>query len=80
LSSEKLGIVVHESREDSVHPRLVDSLALCNVDIVACGEFHTCAVTTAGELYTWGAGTHDIGLLFFFFEESGGAKPLQLIY
>nr|CAB3475544.1 unnamed protein product [Digitaria exilis] len=60
---ESGGRLGHGSREDSVHPRLVESLAICNVDIVACGEFHTCAVTTAGELYTWGDGTHNIGLL-----------------
>lgn len=60
---ESGGRLGHGSREDSVHPRLVESLAICNVDIVACGEFHTCAVTTSGELYTWGDGTHNIGLL-----------------
>ncbi|XP_062231978.1 PH, RCC1 and FYVE domains-containing protein 1-like isoform X1 [Phragmites australis] len=60
---ESGGRLGHGSREDSVHPRLVELLAICNVDIVACGEFHTCAVTTAGELYTWGDGTHNIGLL-----------------
>ncbi|KAK3166582.1 hypothetical protein QOZ80_1AG0047670 [Eleusine coracana subsp. coracana] len=60
---ESGGRLGHGSREDSAHPRLVECLAICNVDIVACGEFHTCAVTTAGELYTWGDGTHNIGLL-----------------
>ncbi|KAJ1287226.1 hypothetical protein BS78_03G414800 [Paspalum vaginatum] len=60
---ESGGRLGHGSREDSVHPRLVELLAICNIDIVACGEFHTCAVTTAGELYTWGDGTHNIGLL-----------------
>uniref|UniRef100_A0A1D1Y4H1 Putative E3 ubiquitin-protein ligase HERC1 n=1 Tax=Anthurium amnicola TaxID=1678845 RepID=A0A1D1Y4H1_9ARAE len=48
---------------DAIHPRLVESLAVTNVDFVACGEFHTCAVTTAGELYTWGDGRHNAGLL-----------------
>ncbi|PUZ52867.1 hypothetical protein GQ55_5G007700 [Panicum hallii var. hallii] len=60
---ESGGRLGHGSREDSLHPCLVESLAICNVDIVACGEFHTCAVTAAGELYTWGDGTHNIGLL-----------------
>lgn len=60
---ESGGRLGHGSREDSIHPRLIESLAVCNVDIVACGEFHTCAVTTAGELYTWGDGTHNVGLL-----------------
>uniref|UniRef100_A0ACD5WKP6 Uncharacterized protein n=1 Tax=Avena sativa TaxID=4498 RepID=A0ACD5WKP6_AVESA len=60
---ESGGRLGHGSREDHIHPSLVSSLAVCNVDFVACGEFHTCAVTTAGELYTWGDGTHNIGLL-----------------
>ncbi|KAL5229142.1 hypothetical protein ABZP36_017407 [Zizania latifolia] len=60
---ESGGRLGHGSREDSIHPRLVELLAVCNVDIVACGEFHTCAVTAAGELYTWGDGTHNVGLL-----------------
>ncbi|KAL6844313.1 hypothetical protein ACP4OV_025986 [Aristida adscensionis] len=44
-------------------PRLVESLSTCNVDLIACGEFHTCAVTATGDLYTWGDGTHNAGLL-----------------
>ncbi|XP_073275101.1 PH, RCC1 and FYVE domains-containing protein 1-like isoform X1 [Primulina huaijiensis] len=44
-------------------PRLIESLSFCNVDLVACGEFHSCAVTMSGELYTWGDGTHNAGLL-----------------
>ncbi|XP_073013101.1 PH, RCC1 and FYVE domains-containing protein 1-like [Typha latifolia] len=46
-----------------VHPHQIESLAVCNVEFVACGEFHTCAVTVAGELYTWGDGTQSVGLL-----------------
>ncbi|RLN00500.1 uncharacterized protein C2845_PM06G09560 [Panicum miliaceum] len=57
------GRLGHGTREDSVHPRLVESLTVSNVDFVACGEFNTCAVTTTGELYTWGDGTHNVGLL-----------------
>jgi alpha-tubulin suppressor-like RCC1 family protein len=57
------GRLGHGTLEDSVHPRPVESLTVCNVDFIACGEFHTCAVTTTGELYTWGDGTHNVGLL-----------------
>ncbi|KAM0863751.1 hypothetical protein ACQ4PT_044389 [Festuca glaucescens] len=60
---ESGGRLGHGSREDCIHPGLVSSLAVCNVEFIACGEFHTCAVTTAGELYSWGDGTHNIGLL-----------------
>ncbi|XP_018457425.1 PH, RCC1 and FYVE domains-containing protein 1 [Raphanus sativus] len=44
-------------------PQLIESLAVSSVDFVACGEFHTCAVTMSGEIYTWGDGTHNAGLL-----------------
>lgn len=60
---ESGGRLGHGVGEDVIHPRLLDSLAASNVDFVACGEFHTCAVTTAGEMYTWGDGTHNAGLL-----------------
>ncbi|XP_022975623.1 PH, RCC1 and FYVE domains-containing protein 1-like isoform X2 [Cucurbita maxima] len=49
--------------KDVTHPRLVEALAASTVDLVACGEFHTCAVTMEGELYTWGDGIHNAGLL-----------------
>lgn len=60
---ESGGRLGHGVGKDVIQPRLVESLAVCNVDFVACGEFHTCAVTMAGELYTWGDGTHNAGLL-----------------
>ncbi|KAJ0015109.1 hypothetical protein Pint_19669 [Pistacia integerrima] len=33
------------------------------VDFVACGEHHSCAVSISGDLFTWGDGTHNVGLL-----------------
>ncbi|KAI5395005.1 hypothetical protein KIW84_061566 [Lathyrus oleraceus] len=33
------------------------------MDIVACGDFHTCAVSKSEEFFTWGDGTHNVGLL-----------------
>ncbi|KAF7154171.1 hypothetical protein RHSIM_Rhsim01G0194500 [Rhododendron simsii] len=36
--------------------RLIDALTHTNIELVACGEYHTCAVTLAGDLYTWGDG------------------------
>ena len=33
------------------------------MDFVACGEYHTCAVSTTGDLFSWGDGTHNAGLL-----------------
>lgn len=60
---ESGGRLGHGFEKDVTQPRLVESLAICNVDFVACGEFHTCAVTMSGELYTWGDETHNAGLL-----------------
>ncbi|KAM1002058.1 PH, RCC1 and FYVE domains-containing protein 1-like [Malus sylvestris] len=60
---ESGGRLGHGAGKDVSQPRLVESLAAISVDFVACGEFHTCAVTMAGELYTWGDGMHNAGLL-----------------
>ncbi|KAE9617418.1 hypothetical protein Lal_00034743 [Lupinus albus] len=60
---ESGGRLGHGFRKNVVQPRLVEALASTAVDFVACGEFHSCAVTTAGDLYTWGDGTHNAGLL-----------------
>ncbi|KAL5560374.1 hypothetical protein UlMin_036585 [Ulmus minor] len=60
---ESGGRLGHGVGKDVIQPRLVESLAATVVDFVACGEFHSCAVTMAGELYTWGDGTHKAGLL-----------------
>lgn len=60
---ESGGRLGHGVGKDVIQPRLVESLSFCSVDFVSCGEFHSCAVTLAGELYTWGDGTHNAGLL-----------------
>ncbi|KAL6511948.1 PH, RCC1 and FYVE domains-containing protein 1 [Orobanche gracilis] len=60
---ESGGRLGHGVGKDATYPRLVESLTFCSIDFVACGEFHTCAVSMAGELYTWGDGTHYAGLL-----------------
>ncbi|CAA3005289.1 PH, RCC1 and FYVE domains-containing 1-like [Olea europaea subsp. europaea] len=60
---ESGGQLGHGVGKDVTKPRLVESLSFCHVDFVACGEFHTCAVTTSGELYTWGDGRHNAGIL-----------------
>lgn len=40
---------------DISSPKLVDSLSGIHVKHVACGEYHTCALTDSGEVYTWGS-------------------------
>ncbi|KAE8684514.1 Regulator of chromosome condensation (RCC1) family with FYVE zinc finger domain isoform 3 [Hibiscus syriacus] len=60
---ESGGRLGHGVGKEVSQPHLVESLAVTSVSLVACGEFHTCAITMAGELYTWGDGTHNAGLL-----------------
>ncbi|CAK9166802.1 unnamed protein product [Ilex paraguariensis] len=60
---ESGGRLGHGTEKDFSRPHLVEFLAVSNVDFVACGEYHTCAVSTSGDLYTWGDGTHNAGLL-----------------
>ncbi|PSR88206.1 Ultraviolet-B receptor like [Actinidia chinensis var. chinensis] len=60
---ESGGRLGHGVDVDVSHPKLIDALTGMNIELVACGEYHTCAVTFAGDLYTWGDGTHNCGLL-----------------
>ncbi|KAG6468235.1 hypothetical protein ZIOFF_072808 [Zingiber officinale] len=57
------GQLGHSTDRDVTRPHLVESLVLWNMDYIACGEYHTCAVSTTGDLFTWGDGTHYTGLL-----------------
>ncbi|CAL1352293.1 unnamed protein product [Linum trigynum] len=57
------GRLGHGLEKDFSRPRLVEVLAVTNVEFVACGEHHTCAVAASGDLFTWGDGSHNAGLL-----------------
>ncbi|KAL2521966.1 Regulator of chromosome condensation (RCC1) family with FYVE zinc finger domain [Forsythia ovata] len=48
------GRLGHKVDTDITWPKIVDSLIGVHVDSVACGEYQTCALTSSGELYTWG--------------------------
>ncbi|KAM3285464.1 PH, RCC1 and FYVE domains-containing protein 1 isoform X1 [Capsicum chacoense] len=50
----KNGRLGHKHDMDTARPKLVDSLYGVHVKSVTCGEYQTCAVTSSGELYTWG--------------------------
>jgi hypothetical protein len=41
--------------ENELTPRKVESLADEVIVQVACGRYHTCAVTSTGSIYTWGS-------------------------
>ncbi|PKA51317.1 Ultraviolet-B receptor UVR8 [Apostasia shenzhenica] len=60
---ESGGRLGHGIDADVLQPKLVNILTGMNVDFVECGEYHTCAVTLSGDLYTWGDGVHSSGLL-----------------
>ncbi|KAJ0786297.1 putative chromatin regulator PHD family [Helianthus annuus] len=60
---ESGGRLGHGVKKDVTQPCLVESLSVSDITLVACGEFHTCAVTSSGEMYTCGDGTHNVGLL-----------------
>lgn len=60
---ESGGRLGHGIDKDFSRPSLVDFLAVNGVDFVACGEYHTCAVSQSGDLFTWGDGAHNAGLL-----------------
>ncbi|XP_006854768.2 uncharacterized protein LOC18444535 isoform X2 [Amborella trichopoda] len=60
---ESGGRLGHGVDADVSQPKLIDALSNMNIELVACGEYHTCVVTLSGDLYTWGDGTHSFGLL-----------------
>ncbi|XP_077252873.1 PH, RCC1 and FYVE domains-containing protein 1-like [Tasmannia lanceolata] len=60
---ESGGRLGHGNDIDISRPQLVESLSVSNMDYVACGEYHTCAVSMSGDVFSWGDGTHNSGLL-----------------
>ncbi|XP_057777163.1 PH, RCC1 and FYVE domains-containing protein 1 isoform X2 [Salvia miltiorrhiza] len=57
------GRLGHGMEADIFHPKLVETLNGKSIEMVACGDYHTCAVTFSGDLYTWGDGSSSCGLL-----------------
>ncbi|XP_009598715.1 PH, RCC1 and FYVE domains-containing protein 1-like [Nicotiana tomentosiformis] len=57
------GRLGHGAETDVSHPKLINNLRAMNVEVIACGEYHSCAVTSSGDLYTWGDGAKSSGLL-----------------
>lgn len=47
--------IIHRSYD---YPKMVESLQGKHVREIACGTGHSAAITTNGELYTWGQGDH----------------------
>ncbi|GLT58678.1 hypothetical protein SLA2020_315490 [Shorea laevis] len=57
---ESGGRLGHGVDSDVLHPKLIDALSNMNIELLACGEYHTCAVTLSGDLYMWGDGTYGL--------------------
>lgn len=57
------GRLGHGVEVDVANPKYISALSGLNIESVSCGEHHTCAVTVSGDLYTWGDGIHNFGLL-----------------
>lgn len=58
----KGGRLGHKIDIDVSSPKIIDSLNGVRVKYAACGEYHTCALTDAGVVYTWGnSGCTDSG-------------------
>ncbi|KAH9620066.1 hypothetical protein KSS87_009685 [Heliosperma pusillum] len=47
---------------DVSHPKLLDALKNTNIETVACGENHSCAVSLSGDLYIWGGKKYNFSL------------------
>jgi len=50
------GRLGHGDEANQAEPTLVKALEGKNISMVSCGGFHTCAITKAGAVYSWGGG------------------------
>ena len=55
--SSMYGQTGHGSNQDESNPRLVESLTGKRMKNIACGAFHTVAVTDLENVYAWGRGS-----------------------
>ncbi|KAL8160988.1 hypothetical protein V2J09_012477 [Rumex salicifolius] len=59
---ESGGRLGHGVDSDVSHPKLVDAIKSINVELVACGENHTCALSLSGDLFMWGGRKYGSGV------------------
>ncbi|CAN6481485.1 unnamed protein product [Victoria cruziana] len=55
---ENGGRLGHKINVDVAHPKVVEALSSVNMELAKCGESHTCALSSTGEVYMWGGSTH----------------------
>lgn len=58
---ESGGRLGHGIEVDVSYPKLIDCLSGMNIEQVACGDHHSCAITSSGDLFTWGDGARNSG-------------------
>ncbi|XP_010547814.1 PREDICTED: X-linked retinitis pigmentosa GTPase regulator isoform X2 [Tarenaya hassleriana] len=75
---ESGGRLGHGISSDIPQPKLIDELEGSSIEFADCGEFHTCAVTVTGDLYAWGDGIHNLGLLGLG-NEASHWKPVRIL-
>ncbi|KAG8330595.1 RCC1 domain-containing protein 1 [Homalodisca vitripennis] len=71
------GQLGHGELENEEEPRLVEGLAGLVVVAVVCGGWHSCALTSDGDLYSWG--WNMAGQLGLYNQESRGKVSVQAI-
>ena len=49
----KLG---HDNKNSCDRPRVIEALRGKDIEDISCGGAHSAAITSSGELYTWGKG------------------------
>lgn len=52
-----LGIILPKAAEDVIKPRPLHSISGLDIETISCAKYHSAALTTCGELYTWGLGS-----------------------
>lgn len=57
------GRLGHGVDADVPNPKFISAFSELEIKSVSCGENHTIAITVSGDLYTWGDGIHNYGLL-----------------
>ncbi|OMJ72303.1 hypothetical protein SteCoe_29298 [Stentor coeruleus] len=57
------GCLGHESKKSCSHPTAINSIFNKNIIYLECGAYHTGAISSSGELWTWGRGdVNQLGL------------------
>ncbi|OMJ69936.1 hypothetical protein SteCoe_32205 [Stentor coeruleus] len=57
------GCLGHESKKSCSYPTAINSIFNKNISYLECGAYHTAAISSLGELFTWGRGdVNQLGL------------------